>query len=75
MAETRVRLHFFVNRIEVTTDREDLTGAEIKALAGADPTDLLELRDGPQRIPIQNGELVRVRGGQHYVTYPGGRDS
>ncbi len=75
MPETSTAIHFFVNRTHLTTERRQLTGAEIKAMAGVDPTDLLELRDEGRRLPIQNDQLVDMKEGQHFITYPGGRDS
>jgi multiubiquitin len=74
--ETHVTVyHFLVNRTQLTTTKPALTGAEIKALAGVDPTDLLELREGDRKVPIQDSQLVEMKQGMKFVTYPGGRDS
>jgi len=68
-------IHFKVNKKELTTSETVLTGAQIKSLAGADPTDLLELRKGDQKIPINNDEPVTMKNGLQFRTYPGGKDS
>jgi len=67
--------HFMVNKVQVTTIKEDLTGSEIKALAGVDKTDLLELRDEGKKIPINDDQTVEIEDGMKFVSYPGGTDS
>jgi hypothetical protein len=75
--ETHVHTyHFTVNKTEVSTNHEELTGVQIKALVpGLDPDDLLELRKEGQKIPIADNKRVEIENGMHFVTYPGGRDS
>jgi len=67
--------HFVVNKLHLTTMKAELTGSEIKALAGVDPTDLLELREGDHKIPIGDSQQVEMKDGLKFVTYPGGKDS
>jgi len=68
-------IHFKVNKKELTTTEAVLTGSQIKALAGADPTDLLELREGDEKVPIDNDLPVTMKNGMQFRTYPGGNDS
>ena len=75
MKQAPATFHLTVNQTPVTTHETTLTGSQIKALAGVDPTDLLELREGSKRVPITDGEEVQIRNGLHFVTYPGGTDS
>jgi hypothetical protein len=67
--------HFVVNKTNLTTNKAELTGSEIKALAGVDPTDLLELREDDRKIPISDDQTVEMENGMRFVTYPGGKDS
>ncbi len=73
--------HFKVNKTEVSTAAERLTGQEIKALAiaahapGVEPTDLLELRVDGRKIPVTDTESVEIEDGLEFRTYPGGKDS
>lgn len=75
------RCHFRVNKTEVWTTAERLTGQEIKALAiaadapGVEPTDLLELRKDGKKIPVTDTDSVEVEDGLLFRTYPGGKDS
>jgi Multiubiquitin len=68
-------LHFFVNKTRLETEQRHLTGAQIKALAKVDPTDLLEERVDGRKIPIRDDQSVEIRDGEHFVTFPGGNDS
>lgn len=73
---TGTLFHFKVDKIPVTTDQSVLTGRQIKALVpGLDPNDLLELREGNEKIPIGDEQKVEIRDGLQFVTYPGGADS
>lgn len=62
----------FVNNNEIKTKKHELTGAEIKALAGF-PADyeLFEVR-GDQTIPIGNEEIVKVHDKMHFRAIPSG---
>ena len=66
---------FFVDDEKVETTEHQLTGSQIKSLAGKDPTDLLELRHDGKKIPIGDAEPVEIKDGLHFITYPGGKDS
>jgi hypothetical protein len=68
-------VHFFVDKTKVTSDEDDLTGLQIKELAGVDLTDLLELRQGDERVPVPDNKTIEVNEGSHFKTYPGGKDS
>jgi len=68
-------IHFLVNKTHLTTTKGQLTGSEIKGLAGVDPSDLLELREGDKKIPIKDDQTVTMHDGMRFVTYPGGKDS
>jgi hypothetical protein len=72
---TRDTIRFHVNKVLVATSEDRLTGARIKALGEADPTDLLELRDGDKKIPVQDDQVVELKNGMQFRTYPGGADS
>jgi hypothetical protein len=73
--------HFKVNKTDVSTTAERLTGNEIKALAiaahapGVEPTDLLELRKDGKKIPVTDTDSVEIEDGLLFRTYPGGKDS
>ena len=68
-------VHFHVNKVEVKTTEDHLTGAQIKELGHADTTDLLELREGDKKTPIPDHQVVEVKNGMQFRTYPGGSDS
>ncbi|MHB8689077.1 MAG: hypothetical protein ACYDB4_18100 [Candidatus Dormibacteraceae bacterium] len=73
--------HFKVNKTDVSTTAERLTGLEIKALAiaahaaGVELTDLLELRKDGKKIPVTDTDSVEIEDGLIFRTYPGGKDS
>jgi hypothetical protein len=66
---------FTVNKTAVTTTEKRLTGAQIKSLGKADPTDLLELLDDGKKIPIKDDQVVKLKDEMKFRTYPGGSDS
>jgi hypothetical protein len=68
-------IHFTVNKEHLTTTEKVLTGAQIKALAKVDPTDLLELREADKKVPITDNQPVTMKDGMHFRAYPGGKDS
>lgn len=68
-------IHFTVNKNHVTTTEERLTGAQIKSVGGAEPTDLLEELSGDKKIPIKDDQVVEMKNGMRFRTYPGGSDS
>lgn len=68
-------IHFTVNKNHVTTTEERLTGAQIKSLGKADTSDLLEELRGDQKIGIKDDQVVEMKNGLRFRTYPGGSDS
>ncbi len=75
MAENHKKFEIFVNgtKFEVTTD--DLTGTQIKQLAGIPVADLLEERSKDDWLTINNDQEIEVKSGLHFRTHPGGQDS
>jgi len=67
MNENLKKFHFFVDAKKFETDKHSLDGAEIKSIAGVNPTYqvfLEEEGDRPDR-PISDGEAVEMREGEH----------
>ncbi|HEV2523429.1 MAG TPA: multiubiquitin domain-containing protein [Candidatus Acidoferrales bacterium] len=62
----------FVNNREFTTDQHELTGAQIKALAGV-PADyeLFEVK-GDQTVSVGNDQVVRIHDKLHFRAIPAG---
>jgi len=62
----------FVNNKEFHTDKHELTGAQIKTLAGI-PADyeLYEVK-GDQTVPIGNDQVVRIHNDIHFRAIPAG---
>lgn len=71
----RETISFTVNKTVIQTIEKRLTGAQIKSLAKADPTDLLELLDDGKKQPITDDQVVKLKDGMQFRTYPGGSDS
>jgi hypothetical protein len=62
----------FVNNKEFRTDKHELTGAQVKELAGV-PLDyeLFEVR-GDQTLPVGNDQQVRIHDRMHFRAIPAG---
>lgn len=76
MPDKPKKFHFFVNTEKVYTEETQLTGAQIKQLAGVPTTDLLELKnDKDEPVVINDDQLVEIKNGMHFRTHPGGQDS
>jgi hypothetical protein len=66
------------HKVKITVNRvkyEILSGphkvAEIKSLAGIPPADeLAEVREGHDPKPLPDGGLVRIEGGEVFLSYP-----
>ncbi len=61
-----------VNNVEFTTSEHQLTGAQIKSLAGV-PADyeLFEVR-GDQTVPVGNDEVLHIHNNMHFRAIPAG---
>jgi hypothetical protein len=67
MSEHPKQFHFFVDAKRYETEKSSLTGAEIKAIAGVNPTYQLFLEeegDTPDK-PISDSEAVTLKEGEH----------
>jgi hypothetical protein len=62
----------FVNNKELTTIERELTGAQIKALAGVPGEYELFQVKGDQTVPIGNDEVVKVHNNEHFRAIPAG---
>lgn len=72
--ETKVDIHITIDRKEYTVHENEMTGAQLKALAGIPETNLLFLEvHGPgEDEPIANDKLVHLRDGEHFFDMPQG---
>jgi hypothetical protein len=63
---------FFVNNNPVSTEMKELTGSEIKSVAGI-PADyeLWEVR-GDQTVPVGNDQVVKIHNNEHFRAIPPG---
>lgn len=67
-------IHFFVGTKKIETTEENLTGAQIKKLAGVDPTDVLEEKVEEKWVAVNDEQVVAVKN-KHFRVHPGGQDS
>lgn len=61
---------FFVDGKKLVTDQKHLTGAQIKALAGADSAYQLFLEQPGDDKPIADAFTVEMKNGMHFYTVP-----
>ncbi len=66
------QITIFVNNKPIETEKEELTGGQIKELAGV-PADyeLFEVK-GNHTVPVGNEEKVKVHNNQHFRAIPAG---
>ena len=62
----------FVNNVEFTTSDHELTGSQIKALAGVPGDYELFQVKGDQTVPIGNEEVVHIHNKIHFRAIPAG---
>jgi hypothetical protein len=74
MADERSRheVTVFVNNQALRTDESELTGAQIKALAGIPPEYELFRVEGDKSFPVGNDELVHLHDQEHFRAIPSG---
>jgi len=72
--EHKVDIHITINHREFTVHVTEMTGGQLKALAGIPETNLLFLEvHGPgEDEPIPNDKLVHLRDGEHFYDMPPG---
>lgn len=72
--EIKVDIHITIDHKEYTVHEREMTGAQLKALAGIPETNLLFLEvHGPgEDEPIPNDKHVHLRDGEHFFDMPQG---
>lgn len=72
--ERKVDVHIMIDHQEYTVHEDEMTGAQLKALAGIPEANLLFLEvHGPgEDEPIQNDTVVHLRDGEHFFDMPPG---
>lgn len=63
-------IEFFVNNKPLLTNAADLSGGEIKSLAGIPPDYGLYLMTGSATRPIANDEIIRIGQREHFRAIP-----
>lgn len=66
------KFEIFVNNKRFTTDDEQLTGDQIKALASVPEDYELFLVHGNDSTPIGPNQIVQVKNGEHFRAIPPG---
>lgn len=75
MSENHKKFEIFVNGTKFEVSIDDLTGTQIKELAGIPITDLLEEKEKNIWLTINDDQEVEIKSGVHFRTHPGGQDS
>jgi hypothetical protein len=72
--EIKVDIHIVIDRHEYTVHEREMTGAQLKALAGIPEANLLFLEvHGPgEDEQIQNDTVVQLRDDEHFFDMPPG---
>jgi hypothetical protein len=72
--ETKVDIHIMIDHREYNVHQTEMTGAQLKALAGIPGTNLLFLEvHGPgEDEAIANDTAVHLRDGEHFYDMPPG---
>jgi hypothetical protein len=72
--DPNVEIHITIDHKEYTVHVTEMTGAQLKAIAGIPETNLLLLEvHGPgEDEPIPNDKLVHLRDGEHFYDMPPG---
>jgi hypothetical protein len=72
--ETKADIHIIIDHREYTVHVTEMTGAQLKALAGIPHANLLflEVRGPGEDEPIPNDKLVHLRDGEHFYDMPPG---
>ncbi len=72
--ENKTDIHITIDHNEFAVHVTEMTGAQLKALAGIADTNLLFLEvDGPgEDEPIPDDKLVHLRNGEHFYDMPPG---
>jgi hypothetical protein len=72
--ETKVDIHIVIDRHQYTVHEKEMTGAQLKALAGIPEVNLLFLEvHGPgEDEQIQNDTVVHLRDGEQFFDMPPG---
>lgn len=65
-------IRIYVNNQPFKTEEHELTGAQIKALAGIPANYELFRIEGQQSLPINNDERVRLHEDEHFRAIPSG---
>lgn len=68
MSEHHVKI--IINGKELRVDHDDLTGAQIKAIADIPPADILYRLVGDHRREIGDSERVELHNGERFVSVP-----
>jgi hypothetical protein len=66
--ETKVDIHIVIDRHEYTVHEKEMTGAQLKALAGI----FLEVHGPGEDEQIQNDTVVHLRDGEQFFDMPPG---
>lgn len=78
-SKKKKKLTIHINKVKYVIIEVELTGSQIKTIAGASTTDLLEEvieKDGHRkRVSINNEQVVKIKSGLHFIIHPGGKDS
>jgi Multiubiquitin len=70
--ESRATFSVFVNNQEFQTQEHQLSGAQIKALAGIPPDyELFEVK-GDQTVPVGNEQIEHIHNKIHFRAIPAG---
>ena len=72
--DTKIDIHIIINRREYAVHQAEMTGAQLKTLAGIPEANLLFLEvHGPgEDEQIPNDKLVQLRDGEHFYDMPPG---
>jgi len=72
--DTKVDIHIIIDHREYTVHVTEMTGAQLKELAGIPPANLLFLEvHGPgEDEPIADDTAVQLRDGEHFYDMPPG---
>lgn len=72
--DTKVDIHIAIDRQEYTVHEKEMTGAQLKALAGIPEANLLflEVRGPGEDEQIQNSTVVHLRDGEQFFDMPPG---
>jgi hypothetical protein len=72
--DTKVDIHIIIGENAFTVHQTEMTGAQLKALAGIPATNMLflEVRGPGEDEQIPNDKSVHLRDGEHFYDMPPG---